>query len=98
MPKPTEQDVLLFDFDKQRKITLVTKMNWAVSMPLQPDPTEKMMTSMGTTVSIEKLGQEKTGNYNCTHFIMSTINPKSKTMTSGNKEFWITGDLGLSQH
>jgi Domain of unknown function (DUF4412) len=96
IPKPKEQDVILFDFEKQRKITLVTKMYMAVSMPLQPDPVEKMMESMGTTASIEKLGQEKIGNYNCTHFIMSTINPKSKTPNSGKKEFWITSDLGVS--
>jgi Domain of unknown function (DUF4412) len=96
IPKPKDQDVLLFDFDKQRKITLLSKMNIAVSMPLQPDPVEKMMESMGTTVTIEKLGQEKIGNYNCTHFIMSTINPKSKTANSGKKEFWITSDLGVS--
>jgi Domain of unknown function (DUF4412) len=96
IPKPKDQDVLLFDFDKQRKITLITKMSMAVSLPLQPDPVEKMMESMGTIGSIEKIGQEKIGNYNCTHFIMSIINPKSKTANSGKKEFWITSDLGTS--
>ena len=96
IPAPTDQNVILFDFDKQRKITLVTKMNMAVSTPLQPDPIEKMMESMGTTVSIEKIGQEKIGNYNCTHFMMNTINTKSKTANSGKKEFWVSTDLGVS--
>ncbi len=68
----------------------------AASIPLQPDPAEKMMQSMGTTVSIEKLGQEKIGNYNCTHYTMSNINPKSRTGNTGKKDFWITTDLGVS--
>ena len=33
IPKPKDQDVLLFDFDKQRKISLVSKMNMAASVP-----------------------------------------------------------------
>jgi hypothetical protein len=96
IPKPKEQDVLLFDFENQRKISLVSKMNMAASVPLQPDPVEKMMEAMGTTVTIEKIGPEKIGDYNCIHYSMNTVNPKSKKSNSGKKDFWITSDLGTS--
>ena len=54
------------------------------------------MEQLGTTVSVENAGTEKVGNYNCTHFVMTSINPKIKAEKygTGEKDIWITKDLG----
>jgi len=97
-PSTMDQDVLLYDFDKQQETHLQTKFKRAVVTPYDAVlmQEQKMMESMGTTVIIQNLGNEKVGNYNCTHFVMTSVNSKIKSakLNTSKKDIWITGDLG----
>ncbi|HMG66716.1 MAG TPA: DUF4412 domain-containing protein [Chitinophagaceae bacterium] len=99
-PGTKEQDVLLFDIDKQQETHLHDKVKRAIVTPYEAVliQEQKMMDSLGITVTVQNLGNEKLGNYNCTHFVMITANPKIKStkagVTPGKKDIWITKDLG----
>jgi Domain of unknown function (DUF4412) len=97
-PTTRDQDVLIYDFATQQETHLQALTNRAIvtqydALLMQQ---QKMMEQMGTTVSVENAGDEKVGDYNCTHFVMTTVNPKIKStkLNSGRKDIWITGDLG----
>jgi len=51
---------------------------------------------MRAIMKSEKPVPQKIRNYICTHFIISTINSKSKTCNSGWKKYRITSDPGVS--
>jgi hypothetical protein len=99
-PGTKDQNVLLFDFDKQQETHLQASFKRAVVTPYTEVvmQEEKMLESMGTTVTVQKLGNEKVGNYNCTHFVITSVNTKfiSKANTS-KRDIWITRDLGSSR-
>jgi len=97
-PTTKDQDVLLYDFDKQQETHLQAKFKRAIVTPYEAVlmQEQKMMESMGTTVTVQNLGNEKVGNYNCTHFVMTSVNPKIKStkLNTSKKDIWITRDLG----
>jgi hypothetical protein len=97
-PATKDQDVLLYDFDKQEETHLQAITNRAIVTPYDAllIQQQKLMEQMGTTVSVENAGNEKVGDYNCTHFVMTTVNSKIKStkLNSSKKDIWITKDLG----
>jgi hypothetical protein len=94
-PGSKDQNVLLYDFDKLTETHMNAVRKTAVIAPFSANTTEEMMIKMGTEVKVQNLGQEKIGNYNCTHFVMTMTNNKNKTTDSGSKkEIWTTTDLG----
>jgi hypothetical protein len=95
-PGTKDQNVLLYDFDKLTETHMNAVRKTAVITPFTAITTEEMMKKMGTEVTVQNMGQEKIGNYNCTHFVMTMTNTKNKTANSeSKKEFWITNDLGI---
>lgn len=97
-PSTKDQDVILFDFDKQQETHLQTLTNHAIITPYEAVlmQQQKMLDAMGTTSTVENVGNEKVGDYSCTHFVMTTVNPKIKSAKYGTskKEIWVTKDLG----
>ena len=97
-PGTKDQDVLIDDFDQQTETHLQARTNRAIVTPYTAvvEQQQKLMEQLGTTVSVENAGTEKVGNYNCTHFVMTSINPKIKSAKYGTskKDMWITKDLG----
>ena len=95
-PGTKDQNVLLYDFDKLTETHMNAVRKTAVVTPFSANTTGEMMKKMGTEVTIQNLGQEKIGNYNCTHFVMTMTSTKYKTADSGSKkECWTTKDLGI---
>jgi hypothetical protein len=93
-PKSENQNVILMNFDnstethlsKERKTAIITKFT-VVMM-------EETLKKIGTEVSIQNLGQEKVGNYSCTHFVIVSTNPKQKGLNA-KKDIWVTKDMGI---
>jgi hypothetical protein len=56
--------------------------------------TLKMMQAMGSSATIENIGAEKVGSYNCTHFVLTIKNPQVKNPNAGRKDIWVSNDLG----
>ncbi len=97
--KPTteDQDVIIYDFDKQTEMHLQTLTNHAIVTPFDATLTQQqqLMDKMGSEITVQNLGSEKVGSYNCTHYVMTTINTKMKILNNTNKkEIWVTKDLG----
>ena len=94
-PKSEDQDIILMNFDNstethlsaERKTAIITKFTVLIS--------EEALKKMGTEETVQNMGQEKIGNYSCTHFVMTSTNPKYKTGYTAKKDFWITKDLGI---
>src|ERR1019366_3143197 len=97
-PGTKDQDVLIYDFDKQTETHLQANTNRAIVTPYDAvlEQQQKMLEQSGATDSVESAGTEKVGNYNCTHFIMTSVNPKIKFAKLGTdkKDISITKDLG----
>ena len=94
-----DQDVLLYDFSNQQKTTLIAKMKMASTQPLAMEDQryQQIMEREGGSVSIENLGPEKVGPFNCTHYVISIVSTKMKTAPyAPKKNIWITKDLGNS--
>jgi len=85
---------LLFDFTQLQKTTLHTDQNIAIVQPMDSLATLKMMQAMGSTATIENVGAEKVGSYNCTHFVLTIKNPQVKNPNFGKKDIWVSNDLG----
>jgi len=98
-PAEKDQDILLYDFSKRQKTTLVAKLKRASvqSLAVESQRYQQIMESEGETISIENLGPEKIGPFNCTHFVISMISTKMKMPANApKKNIWITKDLGSS--
>ncbi len=97
-PATKDQDVTLYDFDNQQETTLHADSKMAVITPYAAAMVQqqKILEQMGTTVTVQNDGDEKVGNYNCTHFIMTTVNSKVKSSkyNTSTKEIWVSKDLG----
>ena len=85
---------LLFDFVQGQKTTLHTDQNIAIVQPIDTLATLKMMQAMGASATIDTIGVEKVGSYNCTHFVLYIKNPQWKNPNSGRKDIWVSNDLG----
>jgi hypothetical protein len=97
MAAAKDQNIIFYDFDKQTVTRLNAKTNTVSTISLsQADIAGDMIKKMGSEVSVQNLGPEKIGNYSCIHFIMKITNPKVKTPNAGEKDIWITKDLGIS--
>ena len=98
-PSGKDQDVLLYDFSKQQKTTLNAKMNIANNQPLAAEDQRNVQLLEKTSgmVTIENLGPEKVGGFNCIHYVVGTVSPKLKAPANPQKKnIWITKELGNS--
>jgi hypothetical protein len=93
-PVTKDQNAIIFDFSTQKETHLNAKMNMAVSTAFTAVTMEQQMKTLGTDHTVQNLGAEKVGNYNCTHYAITTTNSKNKNMPPAKKEVWITNDLG----
>ncbi len=94
-----DQNVLIYDFSKQQKTTLVTKMNMATIISIAADDQlhEQLMIKEGATYQVEKIGTEKVGSFNCTRYVLNVTSTKMKMPPNApKKNIWVTGDLGNS--
>jgi hypothetical protein len=85
---------LLFDFAQLQKTTLHTDRNIAIVQPIDSLATLKMMQAMGSSATVEIVGAEKVGSYNCTHFVLTIKNPQVKNPKAGRGDIWVSNDLG----
>jgi hypothetical protein len=94
-----DQNVLLYNFSTLQKTILVQKTKMAVSQAFAVDEqrNQLLMQREDVSISIEDLGLEKVGPFNCTHYVMTTNSSKMKTSANTpKKNIWITSDLGNS--
>ncbi|HLY70164.1 MAG TPA: DUF4412 domain-containing protein, partial [Puia sp.] len=73
---------------------LNAQMKTAVTTGFTTIMMEQRMQAMGTDFIVQNIGAEKVGNYNCTHYTITTTNSKYKNMPPAKKDVWITNDLG----
>jgi hypothetical protein len=92
-PSTKSQNVILFDFDKSQETHLNAERNTAIVTGFTVTLMEQQMKTMGTDMNIQNLGAEKIGNYNCTHYVLTTTSTKYK-IPPAQKDVWITNDLG----
>ena len=88
MSSAKDQDILLFDFDKQKETTLHAKMKMAIITGFMAVINEQSVKLTDADISVQDLGQEKIGQYSSTHFVV--------TIKKGKKDIWITKDIGGS--
>jgi len=81
-----EQDDLLFDFDARKVYRLSSKHKAAVSGEMGPVTADRLDKFKSDDIAVEDKGEEKTGDYNCHHFV---VRMKGKQL-----DLWITKDLG----
>jgi len=93
-PKSSDQNVILMNFDNSTETHLSVERKTAIITRFTVVITEESLKKIGTEVTIQKLGQEKVGNYSCTHFVIVSTNPKYKAYNS-KKDIWVTKDLGI---
>jgi Domain of unknown function (DUF4412) len=81
-----EQDPLLFDFGANKATRLSARHKEAVTEDMAPVTEDRIGKLKDEDVTVEDLGAEKVGEYNCHHYNIKIKNKKS--------ELWITKDLG----
>jgi Domain of unknown function (DUF4412) len=86
--KGREQDPLIFDFVANKTTRLSPRHKESVTGDLAPITEDRIGNLKDEDVSVEDLGTEKIGDYNCHHYGIRIKNKKS--------ELWITKDLGTS--
>jgi hypothetical protein len=86
--KGREQDPLIFDFVSNKTTRLSPRHKESVTGDLAPVTEDRIGKVKDEDVSVEDLGAEKIGDYNCHHYAIKIKNKKS--------ELWITKDLGAS--
>jgi hypothetical protein len=93
-PHSSDQNIILMNFDNSTETHLSAQRKTAIITKFTVVMMEETMKKIGTEVSIQNLGQEKIGNYSCTHFAIVTSNPKQKAFNS-KKDIWVTKDMGI---
>jgi len=93
-PTTKDQDVILLDLDKLSETHLSAERKTAITTPFTTSYSEDLMKKMGTEVTIQNLGPEKIGNYNCTHFVINTVTKNKSLNYETRKDIWTTKDLG----
>jgi hypothetical protein len=94
-----DQNELLFDFSKQQKTILIqnTKLAFTQALSTEDQRNQQVWQMQGGSVTIENLGSEKVGQFNCIHYAVTTTSTKTKMSASmPKKNIWITSDLGNS--
>ncbi len=86
--KGKEQDPLLFDFVANKTTRISPRHKEAMTVDMEPVTEDRIGKLKDEDVSVEDLGTEKVGDYNCHHYGIKIKNKKS--------ELWITKDLGTS--
>ena len=94
-PTSKEQDVILLDLDKLSETHLSAERKTAIITPFTTSSSEDLMKKLGTEVTIQNLGPEKIGNYNCTHFVITTTTKNNSLNYDTKKDIWTTKDLGI---
>jgi len=94
-PKSEDQNIILMNFDNSTETHLSAERKTAIITQFTIVMFEETLKNMGTVETIQNMGQEKIGNYSCTHFVMTSTNAKYKTGYTAKKDFWITKDLGI---
>jgi hypothetical protein len=92
-PSTKDQNVIIFDTDKLTETHLNADRKMAITTAFMVTITDERLKAIGTELTIQNLGQEKVGSYNCTHFVLVSSNPKYKTPPA-KKDIWVTKDLG----
>ena len=83
-----EQDPLIFDFESNKAIRLSPRHKEALTGDLAPVTEDRIGKLKDEDITVEDLGAEKIGDYNCHHYGVKIKNKKS--------ELWITKDLGTT--
>ncbi len=99
-PVTEDQDVLLFDFSKQQETRLQKLTGRAIVSPYletfyhQTKAGDDFLNAV--KVEVQNLGNEKIGEYNCTHFVVTKLNTKMKTsaINPSKNDLWVTKELG----
>jgi Domain of unknown function (DUF4412) len=81
-----EQDPLIFDFAANKATRLSPRHKEALTSDMAPVTEDRIGKLKEEDVTVEDLGAEKIGEYNCHHYSIKIKNKKS--------ELWITKDLG----
>jgi hypothetical protein len=92
----TKQNTLLIDIAKGTEIHLQQMFHRGIVFSISDK--EKQMQAINdqthTIFDFKNLGQEKIGEFNCTHFLMTKSYEKLKTLPPARFDIWITKDLG----
>jgi hypothetical protein len=99
-PTTKDQNVILYDFSKQQETQLQALTSRAIVGPYletlyrQSKQGESFLDAI--KVDVQNLGNEKVGEYNCTHFVVSKLNTKMKpsAFNPAKTDLWVTQDLG----
>jgi len=99
-PRTSDQDIILFDFSKQQRTLLQKLTSRAIVEPYletlyrQAKGGNDFLNAI--KVDVQNLGNEKIGEYNCTHFLVTKLNTKMKTsdFNPAKNDLWVTKDLG----
>ena len=99
-PTTKDQNVILYDFSRQKETHLQTLTSRAIVGPYtetlyrQTKPGESFLDAI--KIDVQNLGSEKVGEYNCTHFVVSKLNTKMKNsaFNPSKSDLWLTKDLG----
>ncbi len=86
--KGKEQDPLIFDFVANKTTRMSARHKESITGDLAPVTQDRIGNVKEEDVSVEDLGAEKIGDYNCHHYGIKIKNRKS--------ELWVTKDLGVS--
>jgi hypothetical protein len=86
--KGKEQDALLFDFAAGKVTRLNSRRKEAVTSTLGPVTADRASNLKEGDITLQDLGTEKIGGYDCHHFAVTIKKKKS--------DLWVTKDLGTS--
>ena len=86
--KGKEQDALIFDFAAGKLTRLSSRHKEAVTTAIGPVTADRATNLKEGDITLQDLGTEKIGGYNCHHFAVTIKNKRS--------DVWITRDLGAS--
>jgi len=94
----TTQNPLLIDLSKGTITHLIPKIQRAmvVSISAWEKMNQNANAQAHAVYSLVNAGQEKVGNFNCTHFVLTKGYAKLKTLKPAHYDIWITKDLGGS--
>lgn len=86
--KGKEQDVRLFDFETNKEMRFVPRRHAVVETEFSQLSAERGMKLTDADISVENVGAEKVGKFDCQHFVVK--------VKGEQKDLWITKDLGPS--
>lgn len=91
------QNVLLYNFDKQHETNLQAAFQRAIITKfLENQMQQALFDKFGSELNIQNLGAEKIGSFNCTHYLITKTSSKYKNAPPEKRDLWMTQDLGNS--